>query len=378
MQDLDQLTISNQFKPSELTIAVTGDIHLGHHKTPTALIINTLSKAFLTESAKSLDIIVLNGDVFDQSLKLDSDLRTPIVLFIMRLLVFCKKHDIVLRVVEGTPSHDNRQSGLFIELNETIGADCKYIDTLSIEHIERFNTNMLYVPDEWRATSEQTKEEIKELLTAKGLDKVHFSFLHGYFQYQLPECAEDEAHDPEFFHDITEYEIFINHVHVFSQRGRIYAPGSIERLAHGEEGDKGHIRRDAHGVTFVVNKDALKYITVDCTGINLEEAYNKVTATAESLPDGAHVRIVAEREHQIVGTVAEFKKQYPGLNWSPIKIAGKKDSKSVMDPVKIKPIDKIPTLTKDNLLSHLAPRLEKYSDDLRERCLSHMRDVIDA
>ena len=60
-----------------------------------------------------------------------------------------KPYNIILRILEGTPSHDWKQSKLFIHLNDLTkaGTDVKYIDSLSIEYIDKFGINVLY-PDE--------------------------------------------------------------------------------------------------------------------------------------------------------------------------------------------------------------------------------------
>lgn len=366
----------NQYNPKDLTIAVTGDIHIGHAITSTSKILKSLLSIVPdSEESSKIDLLVLNGDVFDNPLMLSSEYRSEIIITFLQLLKRCKKYDITLRVLEGTPSHDYKQGKIIEELNEEIKADCKYIGNLSIEHNKKYNSYWLFVPDEWRATSEQTYNEVKELLSANGIAKVDYAFMHGYFGYQLPEIANEEAHDVDLYHDIVENDIFINHVHLFSQKGRITAPGSIERLAHNEEGDKGWVLRTAKGIEFIINKDSTKYTTVVCTGLELEKAHKKVNKVAEALVDGSCVRIKANKDDSIMMSLSFFKTEYPKINWSTVK-ADKKDSKTVMDTPEIKTITRIPTITKENISSFIYPRLKEKNPSIADTCLELLEEVI--
>lgn len=366
----------NQFDSSELTIAVTGDIHIGHAMTPTTKILNSLLSLIPdNEESRKLDLIVFNGDVFDNPLMLSSELRSEIIITFIQILNRCKKYDICFRVLEGTPSHDYKQSKIFEDLNTEIKADCKYISSLSIEFNEKYNSYWLFVPDEWRSTAEQTYKEVQGLLAANQIKEVDYAFMHGYFNYQLPDIAIEDAHDIDLYSGIVKHNIFINHVHLFSQKGKVTAPGSIERLAHNEEGDKGWVLRTKQGIKFVINKMATKYITVNCAGYGLERAHALVDKTAKGLPDGSSIRIKANKSDDIMLSLSYFKSEYPKLNWSSTK-ADKKDSKTVLDTPDIKPVSRIPTITKDNISSFLYPRLKEKNPGIASRCISLLEDII--
>lgn len=367
---------SNLFNPKDLTIAVTGDIHIGHGVTSTSKILKAMLSIIPdSEESRKIDLLVLNGDVFDNPLMLSSDYRSEIIITFIQILSRCKKYDICLRVLEGTPSHDYKQAKIFEDLNSEIKADCKYVSTLSIEYNKKYNSYWLFVPDEWRSSTEQTFIEVKELLSANSIDKVDYAFMHGYFSYQLPEMLSEEAHDIELYHDIVKHDIFINHVHLFSQKGRITAPGSLERLAHNEEGDKGWVLRSKKGIEFVINKDSTKYITVVCTGLELEKAHKKIAKVADSLKEGSCIRIKANRDDSIMMSLSYFKTEYPGINWSLVK-ADKKENKTVMDSPEIKKITRIPTITKENIASFIYPRLKEKNPEIADTCLKLLEDVI--
>ena len=87
---------------------------------------------------QQLDIIILAGDVFDRQLQLAEDVVFEIHQWMCSFLALCKKYDITLIVLEGTPSHDWKQSEWFnqINLEYNIGADVHYAKTLDIAYFE--------------------------------------------------------------------------------------------------------------------------------------------------------------------------------------------------------------------------------------------------
>lgn len=160
----------------KLRIGETGDVHLGHHNTLTSHVLKALYKAFPDNAETGdLDMIIIAGDLYDR-LVMHSEvvLIDQIRRWFFWFLSMCKRRDIVVRILEGTPSHDWKQSANVISENEiaTIGADVKWVDTLSIEYIERFGINILYVPDEWRVETDDVWKDVVQALTEKGLEKV--------------------------------------------------------------------------------------------------------------------------------------------------------------------------------------------------------------
>lgn len=310
-------------KHSELNIASISDIHLGHPKTPTVEILKNLRKAFPdNEETGKLDIIWFGGDVFDQSLSVHDPNVTEIQLWIHQFLRMCKKRDIVVRVLEGTPSHDWRQSNLFEEanVNAHIDADLKYVDTLSIEYIERFDIHVLYVPDEWTPETDDTWRQTVQLLKSHNLEKVDYAIMHGSFTYQLPSHVKVPMHIPERYLGIVKHYIFVGHIHKHSQYERILANGSFDRLSHGEEESKGHWRVKVGGKTgdelvFVKTKGAKVYRTIDCTSLSVEEAL-KSLEQVKDLPAGSHVRVASAKNDPILTSLDLLRKQYPNLQWT--------------------------------------------------------------
>lgn len=308
-----------------LKIASISDIHLGHKKNDTSFIISNLDKAFPdTSETADLDMIVLVGDVFDSLLMLPGAYVPEIDRWINRLLRLCKKHDIVLRVLEGTPSHDWKQSERFAVINEVANIQCdlKYVKELSIEYIDKFDIHVLYIPDEWDGNNpDNTYNQVLNAMKARDIDKVDFAFMHGQFEYQLAEVAKAPKHDSNKYLDIVTKLIFIGHVHTYSTNQRIIAQGSFDRIAHGEEGPKGHVRAvvnpdNSYQITFVENKSARQFISVDCLHDNLEDTIKQVEKIANTLPDDSFIRIICSKQNPVVSNIDHFVRAWPFLHWS--------------------------------------------------------------
>lgn len=348
-----------------LKIGEMGDIHLGHPNTPTVRILDNLKEAFPdTAETGELDIIWIAGDLFDRLMNLPDPNVFEIKVWMVRFLHMCKRRDIVVRVLEGTPSHDWKQSRLFTTLNEHagIGADLAYAETLSIEYIERFGIHVLYVPDEWEPETDDVWVQVQHLLKEHNLEKVDFSVMHGAFDYQLPAHVSAPTHVPDRYLSITRHYVFIGHVHKHSVYDRILAAGSFDRLTHGEEEPKGHLRvtvrpKGDNEVVFVENKGAQIYKTVDCTGLEVDKALQKVEKVCADLPRQSFVRVAAGPADGILVSMDILKKRYPLLHFSPPKITNRKEARQAT-LIDIKERYKPISITRANISKILIERLK--------------------
>ena len=90
-----------------LRVGVASDIHLGHARNKAEFIIANLNHCFSNDAYFStVDLVVLAGDVFDNGMPLSSEDVSHIDMWVAKLLRLCHKHKVMLRVLEGTPSHD--------------------------------------------------------------------------------------------------------------------------------------------------------------------------------------------------------------------------------------------------------------------------------
>jgi DNA repair exonuclease SbcCD nuclease subunit len=321
------MTSTNTDRP--LRVICISDIHLGHKRTSTEHIVGNLNLYLSNDKVLSqVDLLVFAGDVFDDLLTVPHRDSQLIWKWLHRLLRLCVKHGVIVRVLEGTPSHDRAQSELFLTVNEvlknnlTSAAALEYVKTLSIEYIEALDIHVLYVPDEWHHDNADTLAEVRELLRVKGLEQVDYAFMHGLFGYQAPEILKSNIkHDEQAYLSLVKHLIFIGHIHLHSAHDRIYAQGSFDRLSHGEESPKGYLKAvvssvDQYTVHFVENKGAMIYKTIVTYGTELEAEVSRVDHAVKDLQVGSHVRIETLKSLPMVGAMDMLKLRWPHLNWS--------------------------------------------------------------
>lgn len=354
----------------KLVIWELSDIHLGHRSTPTAHIIENLMRLLPDDEQMShVDILILAGDIFDRMLYLSNTDIPLIYRWMYYLLQLCQKHDVCLRILEGTPSHDNKQSRLIIDMNEEskIGCDLQYFDDLTIEYMDKFGIHVLYIPDEYRPTPEQILTEVKRKLQEHNLTQVDFAVMHGQFEYQVPKNLRQTipSHDSKTYLDMVKYLIYIGHVHQHSSYKRIIAAGSTDRLKHGEEEDKGMIKSTIYkngkfSFNFIVNDGAMVYKTIDIRDKTVDEGWEIIKQVISTVKPGSYLRLHVNDDNEITHHIKHMKEKYFDYNWS-IKV-DKKDSKPIT--ALPKPELSMSRLSSETIPSLLTERMQGQYDAL--------------
>lgn len=304
--------------------AAASDIHLHHPRTPTSLIIANLDRDILCNPiAKELDLIWIPGDLLDRLLTVPDHDNYLITAFVCRLLRFCKKHDICLRILEGTGSHDYGQSQIVMTLNEHTGidADVRYYHRISYDYEERFGFSVLYVPDEVNSDATITWHQVQEVLRDHGVEKVDYAIMHGMFEFQLPQHVNDiSAHLSERYESIVRKRIIIGHHHTHRIQGKVIVPGSFDRLAQNEEGPKGSIWLRDYGdrvkVEFLENVGAKTYLQLSLHGKSIEEAISTVDEFVKDHRPGSAFLIKAMADDPAAKAMDLFKSRYEQFVWT--------------------------------------------------------------
>lgn len=323
---------STKRKVRYLTIS---DVHLGHSKNPTKEIVQNLHAYFDQYSDKSifartLDIIFIAGDLFDQLINASADPLYEALEFITRLIDFCERNKIKLRILEGTPSHDRRQCRLFESVCQFRASkstvDVKWIKTLMVENIEDLELSVLYIPDEFTDSTETTQKLVEELFKEQGISTVDIGIMHGVFKYQMCNIpGKHDTHDEEFYLSIVEHFINIGHHHVFTTYLRIIAQGSFDRLVHGEPEPKGAammtIRDNGEDYyEFIENKHAKIFKTIELFDSSLEESLRQIDLALKKVPNDSFIRIKAVKLHPVFAYLPELKKKYFTLHFSKLSV----------------------------------------------------------
>lgn len=379
------MTIGNT-KTGNLEIMVFGDVHLGHPNTKTPEIIASLYRILPdTEENRNLDIIFIEGDLFDSLLYMNFEFSDDIKLWAIWLIRFCAKYKIALRVLAGTPSHDMGQpEKLFAPIVDSFEGeiDYKFIGTLHLEHHEKTGATILYLPDEFITPIEEAFPMAQKLIKDHGLEQVDFICMHGGFEYQYPANCGIPAHNSELWQTLVRYWIMIGHVHTSSQLGKIVASGSLERLKHGEEGPKGFTRitvGDGINVArFVENKKAKIYKTIECDGQEVDELLESVKLLIKKHPKGSFFRFAGNSESGVKTLQSYCSSKYPDYNWSALERQEKIVNPQGFGEVEIsfQPID----LTKENLPELIKRELFRQTpeldDDTLNRCLLLLKESL--
>jgi len=374
-------------KTGQLEIFVFGDVHLGHPNTTTPEIIASLFRMIPnTEEYRNLDFIFIEGDLFDSLLYMNYEFSDNIKLWAIWLVRFCAVNKIALRVLAGTPSHDmNQPERLFGPIVESFEGeiDYKFFGTLHLEHHEKTDTTILYLPDEFITPIEDAFPMAKKLMYDHGLEQVDLICMHGGFEYQYPANCGIPAHNSELWQTLVRYWIMIGHVHTSSQCGKIVASGSIERLKHGEEGPKGATRitvgENINRAKFVENKKAKIYKTVECDGKEIDDIIADVKILVKQNPKGSFFRFAGNSDSGVKHLHSYCAAKYPDYTWSSLE---RKDDAAVKSTevggveINFQPIN----LTKENIPELVRRELLRQNEDVDsetlERCMLLLKEAL--
>ncbi len=317
------------------------DIHLGHTNNTAREIINNLDIFFDHYTLKSqftdLDIIFLAGDVYDRLLDFYTEEVQLIQMWMGRLMSFCNRFDIKLRILEGTPSHDWKQSKNFETVYNLLGKpfDFKYIPNLHIEYMQDLDCHVLYVPDEWPPGTESTLKQIKELMRNLQIDQVDIACMHGAFKHQLPPAAHNTPiHDAQEYLSIVKHYITIGHVHHHTVFERILAQGSFDRIAHGEEAPKGAVlftisESKGNTFSFIENKGAKTFKSIKLKHSDIERSIVQIDKALNDVRHDSFIRIIATKTHPLYVAFDQLKLKFPMFTFSRKNVEDIKDEEVI-------------------------------------------------
>ena len=348
---------------NEIGILNISDIHLGHNKNHTKDIVNNLLTMILENMKlikKYVKLLVLTGDEFDRLLTMMNNDSRIIMSFFMKLAAICKANNIIIRCIEGTNSHSYGQMKIIETAvkNSNMDVDFVYYSDLAIEYIPSLDLNVLYIPDELNGNNAaKTLKQVKELLKSKHLEQVDIALMHGAFGYQLPATLESNHSEKDYL-AIVKHFIFIGHVHKHSAFKKILAAGSPDRMAHGEEEDKGIVfalinksNPKLNSYKFLVNKYAKTFLTIKVINDDFKELITTASKILKSLRPDSHVKFEVEEKNNVIkNNIIELKKMFPKINFTEDKIT--KEAITIFNHkiTKVKHIESF-SITKDNIIS---------------------------
>jgi len=342
-------------------VLVISDIHLGRNKDLTISIINNLRAYFDTNKKlfSKLDVIIIAGDTFDKLLTTNGVLYAMCINWLLELCLYCSEKNIILRILEGTPSHDWKQVKILdtILANNQIKLDYKYVDTIYIEHITNLNINIGYIPDEGSVSN--TYNVFKDYMKDNNIFNLDLLIMHGFFKYQLPQLV-NQGHDEQEYLNIVKGYICIGHIHTPSVYAKILGPGSFDRLAHGEEEDKGGLfihLGSSNSYQFIKNFNATKYKTLKYNEklISIDKVVDDVS---KLVTEYKYIRVLIYTNISITGLETSLQKKYADNVFSINKITSEAQATHELPTISYNTGFPI---TKDNIEQLLLLRVKHYN-----------------
>ena len=307
------------------------DVHLLHKGTPTSVIIFNLMLLIEYVVKTELDAIYILGDLFDERDTLENEDLIASIGCLNDLLELCKEKNIALRVLEGTPKHDRKQSKVIVELNKKFNIDLKYFENIKIFKDEKINKVVGLIPDEYRDDASETTKLFKNLMKSSGYNKLDLMGMHGLFKFQIPHVESIANFDERVYLKLVKYGIFIGHDHKVKQYSTIRILGSTDCLNHGEVGKKGVTVVDfyddfAEG-WHVLNPHPCMYLTVEGEGKTDEEIIKGVELAAKKIKASTHskhgrLRVTYPHDSDIRVTLRSLSERY-GVYIKPQRLTNK-------------------------------------------------------
>lgn len=306
------------------------DIHFGHDKNTTEEITQTITPIiYRIIQQNKLDIIFLAGDVYHKLLSNGSSDAQQVYIWMTDLMLKCYEYGIKLRILEGTPSHDNGQCSVFINTAKKINAfyeqkkitpllDFKYINDIEVEFFYDLDLSVLYVPDVIRNSAEDVYTDVKKVLKENNTDKVDIGIMHVEFEGQIPDSHHRHVHKLDDYTNIVRYYINVGHIHKHRVLNDIIlVQGSPDRTEHGQEEKKGMLvcsinkEYNTKSFIFVENKEAKTFMTIKLKTKDMESGWSYIRTKLQGLKHGSRIKIKAAKDHPILNDFNELKIRFP-------------------------------------------------------------------
>lgn len=381
-----------------LKAVVISDLHFGNPKINPADLYAKL-RQFLYPELRGCHIIFLAGDIYDGQLTVDSLSYKYASVFLKDLFLISADTGMQVRLLHGTYTHDRDQLSVAsaLALPETRS---RIINDIYCEEItdlvhgnDTFSSSLRvgYIPDNLSyKRSEEVIAQLKRAMTCYGWSRLDMIIGHGTFAHVL---KPNSGHAPlclfekEQF-DFVDGPIVMGHIHTPGKSDRFYYCGSFERMAHGEEENKGFYvftcdyTKKHWGSRFVVDKDATPFVSIELSGLDapklIEQFKEQVEAKIPTHKGFVRVIHASPEMRSLLHKVCA--QNYPDIRYSS-KTNGEIETSSIqvtdieldlVDDVKpdinnlgglvyrfLQESNSLDTVTEDDILSHVDTVIEQ-------------------
>lgn len=135
-----------------------------------------LEEQFLqkVETVPHLDLICVDGDLYDHKVMTSSDATLYASMFIARLVDICKEKNATLILLQGTISHDNNQLKIYYHYMQRKDVDVRVVTNLQFEIVK--NARVLCIPELYGIP----EEIYQQFLNYSGF--YDLAIMHGAFK----------------------------------------------------------------------------------------------------------------------------------------------------------------------------------------------------
>ncbi len=230
-----------------VNIISISDIHLGKNRILPNAIPNRLRMFLYPELIKELDVLFLVGDLTDGDLSMSSTASHETLKLIDELIELAVQNDFLIRIVQGTFSHDkhqlncfNTRKPVFNKHNEEV---VKVFKSIDIEFIKSLDMSVMYIPDD--LPTKDIMSDVRTCLDNNSVRQVDVMLHHGYFEHLLPRGMPHmptNTLNENLIKKLVKGIVLNGHIHTSSVTQTVLNNGSFDRLAHNEEESKGFFK----------------------------------------------------------------------------------------------------------------------------------------
>jgi len=298
------------------------DIHFGKKND------KRLSKELLEEfllplnemhKENKIDIVFLQGDLFDRVIKMDEVSATYVFKFIEKLTEFCFNNKIQLRIIKGTKGHDFNQLSSLSHFEKIFSSTLKIIKTVTTESIlteySKELIDVLYLPEEYPVNPKEYykpyfEEENKyDIVIGHGMiDIVRF----GSKDQENELLMYAPVFDSKELIKISKGGVFFGHIHDYQEyKEKIYYTGSFSRFSFENQKEKGFLYNEydkstsKFNVYIIENEQAPKYKIIDFAdydGLSIDE---KIKILNEAKDENDFIKIRALKDDDNISVLKE-------------------------------------------------------------------------
>jgi len=290
------------------------DIHFG--KKNDQKLYNDLKNNFLDNIPEiikeygHLDLIVIEGDLFDRVIKMTEISSNYVLKFITELCELSAKYNFYVRLIQGTKSHDNNQLNNFnhLEVKYPLFKMFKTVNTEILE-FEDYDYQILYLPEEYPENYSKyykpyfTHEDNYDMILGHGM--IDFVAFTGNEEDKKKIKRNESVHSVDNLLRFCNYFCIFGHIHDFKNYkdlDKVFYVGSFERFSFLDQEDKGYLltridpETDETEAIFYENENASTYNVLNLSEYEFENTEDKLAFIEEEKKKCDYLKVIIDKD----------------------------------------------------------------------------------